>query len=106
MHRRVAEALEEDPGLAGDTSFSAGRVARHWYAAGDGARALVASVEAAREAKTALAFSEWAAREDSTNFVLVRSAYRQPFGTFTGSFPGGLKLAEAFGVQEVHDVHW
>ncbi len=58
MHRRVAEALEEDPGLAGDTSFAAGRVARHWYAAGDGARALVASVEAAREAKTALAFSE------------------------------------------------
>ena len=58
MHRRVAEALEADPALAGDTSFAAGRVARHWYAAGDGARALVASVEAAREAKTALAFSE------------------------------------------------
>jgi hypothetical protein len=53
-----------------------------------------------------LEFSEWAAREDSTNFLLVRSAYRQPFGTFTGSFPGGLKLAEAFGVVEVHDVHW
>ena len=47
-----------DPELAGDTSFAAGRVARHWYAAGDGPRALVASVEAAREAKTALAFSE------------------------------------------------
>jgi DNA-binding CsgD family transcriptional regulator/Tfp pilus assembly protein PilF len=58
MHRRVAEALEADPELAGDTSFAAGRVARHWYAAGDGARALKASVEAAREAKTALAFSE------------------------------------------------
>jgi hypothetical protein len=53
-----------------------------------------------------LEFSEWAAREDSTNFLLVRSAYRQPFGTFTGSFPGGLKLAEGFGVVEVHDVHW
>ena len=58
MHRRVAEALEADPSLAGDTSFAAGRVARHWYAAGDGPRALVASVEAAREAKDALAFSE------------------------------------------------
>ena len=46
------------PALAGDTSFAAGRVARHWYAAGDGARALVASVDAAREAKAALAFSE------------------------------------------------
>ena len=58
MHRRVAEALEADPALAGDTTFAAGRVARHWYAAGDGARALVASVDAAREAKAALAFSE------------------------------------------------
>ncbi len=58
MHRQVAEALEADPSLAGDTSFAAGRVARHWYAAGDGPRALVASVEAAREAKDALAFSE------------------------------------------------
>jgi DNA-binding NarL/FixJ family response regulator len=58
MHRRVAEALESDPGLAGDTSFAAGRVARHWHAAGDGPRALVASIEAAREAKNALAFNE------------------------------------------------
>ena len=58
MHRRVAEALEGDRTLAGDTGFVAGRVARHWYAAGDGARALVASVEAAREAKLALAYSE------------------------------------------------
>ena len=58
MHRQVAEALEADPSLAGDTSFAAGRVARHWYAAGDGPRALMASVEAAREAKDALAFSE------------------------------------------------
>jgi hypothetical protein len=54
----------------------------------------------------ALQFSEWSAREDSTNVLLIRSTYRQPFGTFTGSFPGGVQLAEGFGVMEVHDVHW
>ena len=54
----------------------------------------------------ALEFSEWAAREDTTNVLLLRSHYRQPFGTFTGSFPGGVQLREGFGVVEVHDVHW
>src|SRR3954469_19302894 len=54
----------------------------------------------------ALHFSEWSAREDRTNALLVRSSYRQPFGTFTGSFPGGVQLERGFGVVEVHDVHW
>ena len=53
-----------------------------------------------------LRFDAWAAREDNTNLLLVRSFYRQPFGTFTGSFPGGVQLAEGFGVMEVHDVSW
>ena len=53
-----------------------------------------------------LRFSEWSARENSTNVLLIRTTYRQPFGTFTGSFPGGVQLAEGFGVMEVHDVHW
>jgi hypothetical protein len=54
----------------------------------------------------AVEFEEWSAREDRTNLLLVRSTYRQPFGTFTGSFPGGVQLSEGFGVVEVHDVHW
>ncbi len=54
----------------------------------------------------ALGFSEWSAREANTNALLVRSRYRQPFGTFTGSLPGGLQLAEGFGVMEDHDVWW
>jgi hypothetical protein len=53
-----------------------------------------------------LRFSEWSAREDHTNLLIVRSSYRQPFGVFSGSFPGGVQLAEGFGVVEVHDVHW
>ena len=58
MHRRVAEALVGEPGLAGTTAFAAGAIARHWHAAGDTARAFTASLAAAEEARQALAFSE------------------------------------------------
>jgi hypothetical protein len=54
----------------------------------------------------ALDFSEWSVREDHTNLGLFRSDYRQPFGTFTGEFPGRLRLREGYGVMEVHDVRW
>ncbi|MEV1131985.1 AAA family ATPase [Agromyces sp. NPDC049794] len=58
LHRRVAEALTESPDLANDLVSVAGRIARHWDAAGDGPRALTAAVIAARVAARALAFSE------------------------------------------------
>jgi hypothetical protein len=44
------------------------------------------------------------AREESKPFV--KYSYRQPFGTFTGSLPGGLELASGFGVMEHHDANW
>jgi hypothetical protein len=53
-----------------------------------------------------LSFSAWGAREDHTNLLLLRSDYRQPFGTFSGVLPGGVELAEGFGVMEWHDVWW
>lgn len=53
-----------------------------------------------------LRFTEWAAREDHTNLLLLRSHYRQPFGTFAGELPGGIALAEGFGVMEAHDARW
>jgi hypothetical protein len=53
-----------------------------------------------------LAFSQWAAREEDRNLLVFRSRYRQPFGTFSGELPGGLRLAEAQGVMEEHDVLW
>jgi hypothetical protein len=31
----------------------------------------------------ALDFVEWGSRDDHTNLLLLRSSYRQPFGTFT-----------------------
>jgi len=52
-----------------------------------------------------LAFSEWSAREDNTNALVVRSRYRQPFGTFQGSIDG-VEVAQGYGVMESHDVWW
>ena len=41
-----------------------------------------------------------------TNLGLVRSSYRQPLGRFSGRLPGGIELAEGFGVMEDHDAWW
>jgi Domain of unknown function (DUF2804), C-terminal len=53
-----------------------------------------------------LRFTEWCAREDHTNLLLMRSDYRQPFGSFAGALPGGLELESGYGVMEWHDVRW
>jgi len=53
-----------------------------------------------------LRFTEWSARVENKNLILMRSRYRQPFGTFEGELPGGLRLAEGQGVMEEHDVRW
>ncbi len=53
-----------------------------------------------------LRFAQWGAWEERLDLLLVRSAYRQPFGTFAGELPGGLALAEGYGVMEDHDVWW
>lgn len=53
-----------------------------------------------------LRFTEWSAREDHTNRLIMRSDYRQPFGSFEGSLPGGLVLESGYGVMEWHDVRW
>ena len=44
------------------------------------------------------------ARRD--NLLLLRSDYRQPFGSFAGALPGGLELASGHGVMEWHDARW
>ncbi len=52
-----------------------------------------------------LSFASEAVRENNENFGLLRSRYRQPFGTFAGTV-GGVTLAEGYGVMEHHDAHW
>lgn len=53
-----------------------------------------------------LRFTPEAVRERRDNKLLIRSSYRQPFGAFSGELPGGVALAEGYGVMEEHDVWW
>lgn len=48
----------------------------------------------------------WSERKDDTNALLLKSSYRQPFGTFSGTLGDGLELSEGYGVMESHDVRW
>ena len=53
-----------------------------------------------------LRFESEAVRARRENLVLVRSSYRQPFGTFSGTLPDGTDLAEGYGVMEEHEAWW
>jgi hypothetical protein len=53
-----------------------------------------------------LHFAPEAERSRRENLLLVRSDYRAPFGTFSGELPGGIELANAWGVVEHHRAHW
>ena len=53
-----------------------------------------------------LAFAEEVERRREENRLLVRYAYRQPFGRFTGTIAGGLELERGLGVMEHHDARW
>jgi Protein of unknown function (DUF2804) len=64
------------------------------------------SIAPGLDAVGALRFHAEASREHRQNLVVVRSRYRQPFGTFSGELPDGTRLAEGFGVMEDHDVWW
>ncbi len=53
-----------------------------------------------------LGFAAEAVRERHENLLIVRSSYRQPFGRFAGTLPGGIPLAEGWGVMERHTAVW
>jgi uncharacterized protein DUF2804 len=53
-----------------------------------------------------LRFSPEAERARRENLLIVSSDYRAPFGTFSGSLPGGLPLASGLGVVEQHRARW
>ena len=45
-------------------------------------------------------------RAKSEDRLVMRYAYRQPFGTFTGTLAGGLELRRGLGVMEHQDAVW
>ena len=53
-----------------------------------------------------LEFAAGAVRARSDNLLIFRSDYEQPFGTFRGALPGGIELAEGYGVMERHVAVW
>ena len=93
----LVDGVHDAPRASERTVWVDGRAARG-RAAGVRGRPLGASAS--------LRFTEWSAREDHTNRLLMRSDYRQPFGSFSGRLPGGLELESGYGVMEWHDVRW
>jgi hypothetical protein len=53
-----------------------------------------------------LHFEAQAERARNDNLLVFRSLYRQPFGRFAGTLPGGVELDHGYGVMERHDVRW
>ena len=53
-----------------------------------------------------LSFAAEAVRRRRENLLVVRSDYTAPFGAFSGTLPGGIRLASGLGVMEHHRAHW
>ena len=53
-----------------------------------------------------LRFHPEAERAHAQNLLLLKSDYRAPFGSFSGTLPGGLALAHGLGVVEHHRALW
>jgi hypothetical protein len=53
-----------------------------------------------------LRFHAEAERARSENLLIFKSDYRAPFGTFSGTLPGGVALAHGLGVVEHHRALW
>jgi hypothetical protein len=53
-----------------------------------------------------LEFAAEQERRREEKLLLVRYEYRQPFGSFSGTLPGGVELDHGLGVVEHHDAVW
>ena len=53
-----------------------------------------------------LQFTRECERSREESRLVARYSYRQPFGSFSGTLPGGLELARGLGVMEHHDARW
>lgn len=53
-----------------------------------------------------LRFTAEAERSRREDLLILKSDYRAPFGTFSGTLPGGITLARGLGVVEHHRARW
>jgi len=53
-----------------------------------------------------LCFDAEVERRRRESLLLLSSDYRAPFGTFSGTLPGGIELARGLGVVEHHRARW
>lgn len=53
-----------------------------------------------------LSFAPEAQRKRRESLLILSSDYTAPFGTFAGTLPGGVKLADGLGVVEHHRAKW
>jgi hypothetical protein len=53
-----------------------------------------------------LMFTAECERRKDEKRLLIEYSHRQPFGTFSGTLPGGAELARGIGVMEHHDARW
>lgn len=60
----------------------------------------------AADGSFALRCAHEAVRERDDRLLALHSRYAQPFGTFAGSLPGGIALADGLGVMERHEARW
>jgi Protein of unknown function (DUF2804) len=58
------------------------------------------------EDSSELRFLAEAERSRKENLLIVKSDYRAPFGTFSGTLPGEIPLAHGLGVAEHHRARW
>ncbi len=55
---------------------------------------------------SSLRFAAESERSSLVDLLVIRSAYRQPFGAFTGTLPGGVVVEQGYGVMEDHRALW
>jgi hypothetical protein len=53
-----------------------------------------------------LCFTAESVRRRRDELILIASDYVQPFGLASGTLPGGIELAEGYGVMERHSARW
>jgi hypothetical protein len=53
-----------------------------------------------------LSFAAESVRRRHENLLVLSSDYTAPFGAFSGTLPGGVRLASGLGVMEHHRARW